>query len=581
MKKFIFIFFFITTMFLFKVQQTKAFVLPVPLPVIDLANPAFTGPTSVVTALDQVNNTILKPIRDVMTIATILSSGEQIKNLILGGMGNNSLLITNPEQYIKNKANVSIKINLGTVASTKGLYSDSILNSIISSTRNSDTKTQLAALSQSNIPSNVQEKMCTEEALNKQVDSEKVEDPSLFAARKKELYDALCKGDPRNDPKLANTLMKVSRQKPNLDTFLAITQGENDYTRSVKPGEIILRDAENKKEATKQELVSGGGLKNETKCTEYAQYDEAGTLYAEEKTNIAPCVNDVITKTSASLKTMWDDTLGAPLKTLQSNLSGASSILGSVFNTISLLGQINGSVNTITSNLGGGGNYSQTTNSAPVSYSNVTYSNLNNNNSQKTTTLITKAELNPITTTLKMQEEVVNDLKTIDQNYLSKINQYNTQLENLNSCFDKLVVDFGTPKEPTFVSFYNESKTTNDSLLKRIAEEYNNLSTTTIYITNTSSAINTAGTLTDAAPIFLNYQNQIDLMGGIPTAKTKVDRNIEYQSYVDFVNGEMQGMDANNLAEFGISGGSPIGNIPRFLKQCATIRLEHTQGISG
>ena len=224
------------------------------------------------TTLVQINDTILKPLRDGLTIAAIVSTGNNMQNLILGGMGNERLLVTNPEQYLKNKANLSISINLNTIANQNSIYSNSIMNSIINSTRStSNINNTLASLSQSSIPSTVQRNLCADATLSKtaQDDVRKADGTYVeadFTARKRTLYDSLCVGNPTTDQALAQKLMAVNQQKPSIggwDTWLATTGGDNQYTRSVKSAEAVLKEAEAKKLAEEKDMT--GGIKSQKK----------------------------------------------------------------------------------------------------------------------------------------------------------------------------------------------------------------------------------------------------------------------------------------------------------------------------
>ncbi len=533
-----------------------------------------TTATSINTNLTMVNDTILRPLRDALTIAAIVTTGNNMQNLILGGMGNERLLITNPDQYLKNKANLSININLSNIAYQNSVYSNSILNSMISSVRStSNINNTLASLSQSSIPSTVQRNLCTDAMLNKtaQDDVRKADgtyDQTDFTARKKVLYDTLCVGDPRTDPALAKRLMAVNQQKPSIggwDTWLATTGGDNQYTRSVTASEAILKEAEAKRAAAQRDLTSGGGIKSQTRCDQRSSLDINGNpVTSATNPSIIPCVNEAITKTSASLNALWNDTLGSPLKTLQNSLNGSASIVGTAFNTIGLLAGIDQAFNTTANNLSGG-NTSHTTNSAPVSYSTTVSTQSNTtvtSSSTYTQDLIQNPSIkttitDPIKKLLSTDLAAISTLGTLDQNYLAEINLYEGQLSTLNNCYDGLVRDFSIPKDANFVSFYTNKKSSTDALLSQITNELNSLPVATRLINETLTKINASNSTQEITALFNNYQNQSD-SGAIPNAMSRATREGDYQRYKTTVE---QDMGTN-------------GSITSYTSQCSTIRSQ-------
>ena len=128
----------------------------------DLAKDTLTSISSGTTAIQQtvstLNQVVFRPIQDAMMLMSMIKSGNMIKNLVLGGVGGEtSLLIQNPERYLKQKGVESLKLSVGSVVKADGVYSDSILDAVVSQARSrSDVKGQLAALSKSSIPNTVQ-----------------------------------------------------------------------------------------------------------------------------------------------------------------------------------------------------------------------------------------------------------------------------------------------------------------------------------------------------------------------------------------------------------------------------------------
>lgn len=545
MKRTLSILFLTTSLYFSTVQNTHAiFCANCATWVQDLINHATQGlqytselSTQYSTGLVAVNDKILKPLKDALTISAIMTSGDNMKNLIVGGLGNEGLLITNPQAYLNRKANTTMRTNLATVANQRGAYSNSILNSVINSRRYSSNNTSLASLSQSSLPSIIQKKICTEDNLDQTarrdvMGKDGTYDPSQFAARKKAIDDAFCIGNPMTDPALAQRLLNANRQNPSIgggDAFLAMTSGDNEYARSQRAQAEIYRQMLSKIDEEKQALISGGGIRNETACAESAPFDEWGdpVTASTDKATI-PCIRESVTRTSASLKTMWDDAIGSPLKTLQNSLTGAGSIVGTAFQTVGLLNGINSAFNTTKSNLGAGDGTSnggsQTTNSS-YSYTNSGSTQPNTPtiiNTSYTQDLLQNQNLkntlvNPIRNTLLADLSAVEGLIPLDQKYISEINLYESKLALLNDC--SLASSFYTPK-----------KSSTDALLTQITNELASLPAAITTIKNTLTAVEASNSSTEITNLFNAYKNQVDSKK-LPDTITKATREGEYLAH--------------------------------------------------
>lgn len=548
--------------------------------------------TSVNSTWQKINETVLKPARDYLTMAAIATSGDNIKNLVLGGAGNDKLLLSDPEAYIKKKANDTISINLGTIAGAKGAYSNSILNSVLSSTRQAnDTAGYLTSLTQSPIPSIVQKNLCNDTALQQKAIAAVISENgqlimSKVPAKKAELFGKLCTGNPSSDPKLASVLNNINKQDPSIggwDTWLATTGGNNPYTSTIKTQEELARQAQAKIASVTRDITVGGGIKSQMTCVKTA----SGDLNNEASVGSSlPCLQESIQKTSASIKGLWDETLASPVKTLQSSITGATSLVGTAFNTFNLLKDINNSFETVSNNLGGDSGQAGKTSgyaySVPTSYSATgPYSGGVNYSKQTTsegnlitnifpngipapqetslTSLIdqdTSFDKNILTSMLdavKSEIAEINNLKSVDENYISTINGYIANLDSVNSCYAGILKDFSKPANetnkpfsfgnngvqlmyatdpvnPNFITFYNNKKNTSSSLKDEISLELNKIPESLNLANQTISTLNAAKSTLGITSAFSDYQNKIS-SGKLPDSTAKANRTINYENY--------------------------------------------------
>lgn len=315
--------------------------------------------------LDTVNNRILIPMRDALTIISILKSGDNIKNLVLGSTGLDPLLIRNPEQYFKNKTLGPIQSWIGDVAAQKSIYSESIYKNILLNTRYtySDTSTKVKGFTRSSLPATIQQRVCTEEYLTKIATEDVIAggrpfDAMEFEARKAYFYSRFCVGDPNSTSEegveTAQALMELQKARPNaggMDAWLAITGGDNEYTRNMNVQMAINEGAAAAEERAIKDFDLGAGIKSLTTCVKYAENDINGNLYGE--TASPPCLVEEIQQTGRMVNTLLEDALKSPAETLRSTLGpGAGSLINTAFTTINLLQSISTAAGNIT---GGGG----------------------------------------------------------------------------------------------------------------------------------------------------------------------------------------------------------------------------------
>ncbi len=496
--------------------------------VFDAANFGANLPTSVSTAadaatnsittiqqtLDTVNKTILIPMRDALTLIQIFQNSKMITALITGSMGADPLLVTNPELYLKNKGIAITQGGIDALAKQNGIFSNSIIGSVVISAKfNSSSLTfKLNNINKSNIPSITQGKICNDDAaLSQMARSDTTLTGTDYTARKAELYDKLCRCDPRADTdagKLcAKKLTTLSSRNPSLDSFYAITQGDNAYTKAELTKLAIAQDAATKKEQAKADLAAGGGIKSKTTCTKVASN--------------GGCIEQVIDQAGSILKDAYEKALGSGLATAISSFgSGAGSLIGTIFTTINL---VQGIQTSLGGNSSGGGGRSTT-----VAVSTSTSTPTTHNTTQTTTAGFTQDLVNNPQTRavlsaapmdqLNYHKEQLAKLTATDNSYISAIDSYNSQLGTLEACFDNLIRDY--PDDTTSgssagnqiasaKSFVLTGVTTNNATKASLNAELAKISETNTLIASTINTLQTSNSTDEITSTFQNYQNQL------------------------------------------------------------------------
>ncbi len=486
--------------------------------------------TSLQQTLDTVNKTILIPLRDALTVIQILQNSKMITALITGSMGSEGLLITNPELYLKNKGIAITQGGIDDIARQNGIFGNSVIGSIVATAKfNSSSLTfRLNNINKSSIPSITQNKICNDDAtLSAMARSGTTLTGTDYTARKTELYDALCRCDPNADTdtgkQCARKLASVNSRNPSLDSFYAITQGDNAYTKAELSKIAIAEDAAKKKEQQKADLASGGGIKSKTTCTKFASN--------------GGCIEEAISQASSVLNDAYKKALGSGLATAISSFgSGAGSLIGTIFQTVSLVQGISTSFG---GSSDGGGN---TGGSRPTTYNGTTTAtgSTGTNGTQTSTAgftqdLVNNPQTRAILSATPMEQlnyhkDSLSRLATADNNYISVIDSYNSQLDALGTCFDNLVRDFpdDTASGAQYGSqvasarnFISTTKNANSGVKVSITAELGKIDVTNALITDTINTIQTSNSTQEITTAFQNYQNQVrdqrlpDLTSGV------------------------------------------------------------------
>lgn len=488
----------------------------------ELGTQASAYNTSVQATIDTTNKYVVGPMKDILVLHAIVSSKQQMQALVYGTMGKeNALLVSNPERYLQNKTNDVTRGALGNLTEQKGPYSGSVMKNLIIRVQfaNKPLGDKIAAINQSGIPAMEQTRRCTDEALSAQADADIKNSGTpytqeAYIARKKELNNALC-GDLSN-PNTVAALTAINQQNPSLASFLAVTSGDNGYTRARQINEVIEARKNQVAQAAKEDYTAGGGIRSATTCTKRVSTKIDGSKYTEGDLT-APCIQEEIKQTAASINASFQDsfdTVKPQLSTIGNNASGIIATIGEALTTISLAKQLGSQlgVGDGGGNGGGGGSGGYT-------------NDLLNNEKGKTN--LTKTPLS----FLSDKKSALTDLSGWETKNLDSINARKVAMDTMIACYESVVTDY--PKEGEspvpeliaarnfYTSFYQTEINGTESTRGKIIQEQNLIQTENALINETTSKIQASQSTEEILNIFQTFQDTIksqNLPEGITTS---------------------------------------------------------------
>lgn len=528
--------------------------------------------------------TIQVPLQNSLITMAQQQMAGNIINWGSGGFQGNSLVVSDPLKYIQNMGTAGLKVNIGNIP-TNSIFGDSIFNTIVGNYRSSDPVAKLKSLSQSSLPSIIQSNACGDEKLSSLAyddvkDENNNYDEATYNARKKELYDSLCKGNPTTDVALAKKLVAVNNQNSSIggdDAWLALTGGDNAYTKGVRA--VITGDeiTATKKEVAKLDL-QGISPVSDKKCTKQAPvddgYDDADGGYADET---PACAESETVTPGGVVEKSLSSAIQAPLDRLTNlTASGGLSSLLTGFLTSYLAKGINSTL----SNLNKKTNSSVTLNyrgptSAPTVTGPATVSGpitisappaIRGAVQDLANDPVKKASIiDPINKQLSSHLNSLNELQTTDNSYMSEITGYKIQLDGIKGCNDYLLANYpeaqGNSTLTTGINYYNNKKGAVDTVYKKISSELNNITSLRNFIATNISDISKSNSTEEIINMFNYYQNQVDSKG-LPTITTSAQRQGELQTYKFSVQQDTGGIPGSS------------GNIPYYKAQCDQLRTQ-------
>jgi hypothetical protein len=486
-----------------------------------------TGNTSTQTTLQRINDQVLIPMRDALTLVTIMRTGEGVRNLVLGTNGD-ALLVSNPRKYIDQKGNDVVRASLGDLAAQKNIYSESILGSVLSTSRY-DSQSLSSKLSIINDPGlkSEQQGRCTDTALTYQAkkdlagsSGDNTYTTDDVTKRKQELNAALCGNLSNKNVQLA--LNKITTQSPTWNSWLNVTGGNNAYTKKTLSENVIRGEVATAQEGSKDDLRNGGGIRSQFKCRKKAANDITGEPYTNS--DDAPCIDESITKSAKVLSDSFHDAIKSPLDTLIASFGkGAGGLVSTAFNTMNIIQQIS---TNLEANDGGGG--SGGSNNTPVTISQTPQNDLVNNQQSKAKLLKTSIDF------INEYKGKLATLRGLDNKFITVVNSYQSETNKVKQCFDTLVQDYPeTSSDPAVLSatsFYTAQSATNTEQRVRIQNEINLVSSANTFLDEALARMNASQSTEEILTLFSSLQDKMN-DGTLPDITTVSTREGEYVTY--------------------------------------------------
>lgn len=536
--------------------------------------------TSVQQTFSTTKQVILDPMKDAMTLVSIAKSSDQIRNLVLGGLENgDSLLISNPEMYLKNQETLSKKANLGVVAKEDGAFSDSILKQVISASKSKgDVESKLKALSHSSIPEKTQDIVCDDAKLRELAEEEvnKVNnnaEPEDIANKAKDLYQKFGCGEPgsaTSNKAVAQNLAVVGKsgESGDWDTWLTKTGGDNAYSRTVQAQLVVEDEAEKKKELEAENMKQGGGIISKAECTKEAQNDETGEMYTT--TSDTPCLSKDITNLGSQLNGSFKEALNTPLAVQLSGYGkGAFGIFADVISIMGTAQQLSNAVSgaskkktsniqAVTLNYTPKSTFSGSSGSKQVVNQAVNIQNQADQQKQIT------QMIRPANQQLTKHLDSLNGLASTDMKYLADVNEYLSKIASINTCRINIenLEPYRSGAQASF-DFYNRKNSELTTLKNQLTEEINTtIPATKTLIQESMSRISSTSDPDEILSIFNNYQDIVDEQHllKMETVASRSGESLVFSSNMQ-LDGRAALYDGGNIVEVG-------GDIPKYTGAC-------------
>jgi hypothetical protein len=486
--------------------------------------------TQINTFLVQNKTLILDPLQNAMIALSLLNQQKNTLNLVMGSLGGSQPLFqSNPDQWIKNQGLNAVRVNISDVSAANGLFSGSILNSLVGSYRaSSDLSTQLKSLSGSSIPNIVQNNACkdanlTAIARNDVLASTGATDQAAIITRKNQLWSSLCVGNPQSDPTLASRLAQIQTQRPDIagDAALyAYLSGDNAYARSVRSAVLVEKDKEKKEEAAKSDLNRGGGIVSPSNCKQPATIDTANDIGTIAN---APCRIKDLTNSSAAVSSQLQQALNSKMqKTITSEGWGILNTLGSLISGGLQLAQLASSVTGAvggSSGSGGGTNTSQTTGSASAPAQDL-------NSASKAPLVET------INTRITSYSTGLDKLQTADNNLSSQLTLAENYVNQMKSCYQGLVNDFDLASNDSRVapafSYYQTQMTDYASQRAKISGDQSGIAGAKTAISSLQNTLSSSNSREEINTAYEQFDEKI-ANGTLVSETVYVLRDADYQ----------------------------------------------------
>ncbi len=471
---------------------------------------------------------ITDPIQNALIVVTILKQQSNTLNLVTGALGGQALLQSNPEQWIKNQGLNSVRINLNDITASNGIYSGSLLNNLVTTYRaGSNITTQLQSLSNSSVPTLVQNNLCkdanlTAVAKNDVMKSDGTFDPGELSKRKTELYTKLCTGNPASNLALGRQLNEINKQRPDIggwDTWLATVNGDNEYAKSVQASLVVAADKEAKEAGAKDDLNRGGGIVSPSVCKDAAAENDALGLAGVAN---LPCRMRELTNSSGAVSSAFQQAINAPLERLTNSFGGG--ILGSLSSLLATAATIKnafGGLN-IGGGSGGGSNISRIT-----AASSTPDQDLAGKPDDK------KALVDPMVSRIDTYASHLDALEQAGNNLLMEVAIAENAATTIKNCFQKLIDDFSiatTSSEVQEGFSYRDSKLASLAAFRAtVVQDKVAISEARTFVTETKTKIETSSSSEEIGALYNAFEAKITNKS-IPSDSAHFERDSSYQS---------------------------------------------------
>ena len=495
---------------------------------------ASTNITAIQQTLETVNNTVLIPAASIMAVTMILAQKNAVINLVLGSTGVDPMLVRDPETYVKNKGLEVVNSSLGDIASLKANpYSNSILASVVANTRSDSASlsTKIASINQDSNLANEQKKRCADTALSAQAQKDVAKadgtyDQSAYTARKAEISKAICGS--LNDPATVTALNAVVAKQPSWDSWLALTGGNNAYTKSIATQQAIADEAAKKIATAKADLASGGGLRSATTCLVRAKTNANGEPYAANDKS-APCITEQIKQTANVISDSFKKAISAPVDILKQAIapgSGIVSLINTALTTYSLVSSIAAAADSLGGGSSGGGGGGS--NTVTITASTTINRDLIGNPEAK------DAVASGPVQQLNYEKSGLAKLADTDTKFLTTISSYRNSIEEVRSCYAQLATDFEEGSSSTQYGAVQRLYTTKLAAIStkqtEITTEQGQLQRGLTLINETLAKIEDSQSTQEILNLFLGYQTTVKSQK-LPDSTAQINREGNYVEY--------------------------------------------------
>lgn len=510
--------------------------------------------------------TVLDPLGNAMIAISLLKQQTNTMNLVTGALGTDQLLVSNPEQWIKNKGLGVINISLGDINKQPGLYGDSLFSNIVSSFKSSnrDLGATLNIINTSSVPGIVQKNICGDASLlqiarNDVMKSDGTFDPAELAARRQELWNSLCVGNPAdpNNLQLAQRLNKVNSQRPDIggwDSILAVSSGDNSYTKGVQATLAISKKVDETRSAAKDDLARGGGIASPRgNCAPSDRVTTAPNSDPVLNISDALCRVTTFANTGSAVNSAFQASINAPMDRLinsfGSGIIGSLSALLSARNTIGMLSNAFSGI----AGSGGSGSNSATT----VSASSTPVEDLRDNPDGR------KIVSAPTTRRLTAYSESLDKFEAADNGIRMEVSLAQGTAGQIRTCYERLMTDFSVneqyPGIGEAISYASSRMQSMDKLLSKTAQDAFTLAAARKLVMETQTKIDQSNSSEEISNLYEAFEEKVG-DGTLPSDSAAAEREGDYQT-----------LKGDNQVD-SMEGGTAY----RLQAQCTTIRQQLT-----